>query len=113
MVKKTILCKYLEGNYPIPMLITWNKPNVDIMKQISNIDANELQNEINNNLEKGFLFIANPDAYIWYDNNKKIIDLQYNRLENIIWLIHIIKPTNSFLLHDDKKIHDLPFIKFV
>ncbi|MGL4951417.1 MAG: GNAT family N-acetyltransferase [Mycoplasma sp.] len=105
--------EYIPGLYPVPMLIVWYEPEINLIKEIDsqtndfstgiNRSDEEIQRWIKFCHDKGYKYMANPGAYIWYNEKKEIIFMQYTNLSNLIWLMHYIQPTNKIhLFHNDE-----------
>lgn len=116
-----IEAEYIPGNYPTPKFIVWDKPDVQLIKAINAksdhfrlgvLDSDKrIQAGIDIHINEGLSYIANPSAYIWYDQNHNIIDMQYVEICHLIWLMHQIKPKGTFLLFDDPEVKEINCLK--
>lgn len=113
-----IVCQYKPGLYPTPMLIIWDQPKAELMQEIESQPTTECVG-VKRSLEQiaatiemyqheGCLFVANPGAYIWYTPDKKIVEMQYSTLANLIWLMHHIQPAGDFLMFDVPELNEIP-----
>lgn len=89
-MKKTY--KYICGQYPIPMIMMYEKPN---------------QNVYNENYEFSFgtwdeknNCIWTIDAYLIYDENK-IISYKYNQFSNLVWLLKKVNKPFLIEIYDE------------
>ncbi|MGL4950372.1 MAG: GNAT family N-acetyltransferase [Mycoplasma sp.] len=113
--------EYIEGLYPVPMLIVWNEPEIGIMQEIE-MQCTNASNGIKRTPEQiqatidlykniGFKYVANPGAYIWYTEDGKIVELQYSQLSHLTWLFHTINPKGEILLFNDQDIPKVNCLK--
>ncbi len=113
--------EYIDGIYPVPLLMTWEDPNIGLIRGIESTTDNNKWGVLNDDsylqaktdifFESGCKFLANPFAYLWVDKNKKMIDASYNDLSQLTWLLHIVKPKDTFLLFEDEIPKDVTFLK--
>lgn len=114
---KKVVCQYKPGLYPTPMLIIWDRPRAELMQEIESqptedcIGVKRSLKQITATIEmyqqEGCLFVANPGAYIWYTPDKKIIEMQYSTLSNLIWLMHHIQPMGDFLMYNVPELDEI------
>lgn len=118
-IKKTY--QYIPGVYPVPMIMTWNEPNSNLMGDIESLSSSNLcgilrpLDLISKNIELlnyyKLKFIANPFAYIWYDKQGNIELMSYESVAQLSWLLHNIKPTKEILLFDEPGIEEISCLK--
>ncbi len=123
LIDNTIKYEYnfIAGEYPTPMIMTWNEPKNEIINSIEkncennligvNNPINYIQSIIDIYQSYGYQFLANPFAYIWYDQEKKIIDLNYNDVGQLSWLLNMVQPKDSIWLFDEKIPKELNSLK--
>lgn len=115
-------CEYIQGMYPTPMLIIWDIPNADLIIEIEKSSENnflgigqskqEVEAMIEMYQKSGLKYLANPSAYIWYDDQTKaIVHLQYCSLAHLTWLMHNIQPTGRFNLFKENDIEQFRCLK--
>lgn len=115
-------CKYIPGLYPTPMLVIWDIPNADLIIEIEKSSENnflgigqskqEVEAMIEMYQKSGLKYLANPSAYIWYDDQTKaIVHLQYCSLAHLTWLMHNIQPTCTFNLFKENDIEQFRCLK--
>ncbi len=103
---------YVKGNYPTPMIAVFDDPNKPDI--ISEINKNRFWDHNNKNLMFidsedrvkntsllsdifKYKYLANPNAYVWYNDKKEIIDFAYADIESLIWLFHTVQPEGNIL----------------
>ncbi|MGL4948425.1 MAG: GNAT family N-acetyltransferase [Mycoplasma sp.] len=118
---KKLVYEYIPGMYPVPMLIVWYEPEVNLIREIESscndncIGIVRTNDEIEKTIAmykcEGLKFMSNPGAYVWYDENANIIEMQYSNLSNLIWLLHYIQPKSELLFFANEDLEKIPAIK--
>lgn len=123
LIDNTIKYEYhfIPGEYPTPMVMTWNEPNDAIINSIEKSCENNLigvdnpilyiRSIINIYQSYGYQFLANPFAYVWFDQEKNIIDLNYNDVGQLSWLLNMIQPKSSIWLFEQALPKELMSLK--
>ncbi len=114
--------EFIPGEYPTPMIMTWNEANSGLISGIENAPGEdriacerslaqiELDMRLRNN--EGLSFQANPFAYAWYHEASKQIDfITYNETAQAIWLLNTIQPKGTFYMYANYDFNEIPQIK--
>ncbi len=116
--------EFIAGEYPTPMIMTWDSPKAEIMTSIENVDGEdrigcerkiaqiELDCRVRQN--ENLAFLANPFAYAWFDPNSKAIKfMTYNETAQAIWLLNQIQPKGKFYMYANYDFNEIPQLKVV
>lgn len=113
--------EYIEGNYPTPMIMVWEDPNIGLIRGIESTSDDNKTGIINDDsyiqaksdiyFESGCRFIANPFAYLWINKNNEVVDSNYNDIIQLGWLLHAAKIKRKILLFEDKLPEGVNFLK--
>ena len=117
-------CEFIPGEYPTPMLMTWEQPEPNIMAGVETLDGEDrlglerplqqISLDIRCKQNKNLAFLANPFAYVWYHPTTKVIDtLTYNETAQLTWLLNQIQPQGLFYLYANTDLNGIPALKIV
>ncbi len=117
---------YIKGVYPTPMISTFENPNEpDIISEVNN---NRYLNDEDKNwmlIDKEdrikntkllqdifkYKFIANPKAYVWYNENNEIFDYNFEDIASLTWLFHTIQPNGKILFAKNVDLSEVKCLK--
>jgi hypothetical protein len=117
---------YIKGVYPTPMIATFQDPNEpDIISEVNNNrylndeDKNwmliDKEDRVKNTklLQEIFKykFIANPKAYVWYNENNEIFDYNFEDIASLTWLFHTIQPNGQILFSKNVDLSEIKCLK--
>ncbi len=116
--------EFIAGEYPTPMLMTWNEPKPELIASIEQLDGEDrigversfaqISLDIRCKQNQGLSFLANPFAYVWYDDNsKKIKEVAYNETAQLTWLLNQIQPKGTFYMYANYDFNEIPCLKVV
>ncbi len=114
--------EFVKGEYPTPMLMTWNEPTQGVIASIETASAEgrmacertlaQIDLDIRLRQRSNQTYMANPFAYAWYDEaSKQIKCLTYIETAQAIWLLNLIQPNGSFYMYANYDFNEIPQVK--